>query len=178
MAEVKAKISKLDIAPRKARAIVRIVTGLSVGDAEAQLMFRKERAARPVLKLLKSAVANARVKGMDTSRLIIKTAFVDKGPRMKRWLPRARGMATPIHKDFSHVTIVLAESDKKSRFTISMPEAKKIGKSEETVKKSRKSAGGGSTRGGKVEAPKEKKESVKTEAAPAPLKKVFRRKSV
>jgi large subunit ribosomal protein L22 len=174
MAEVKAKISRLDIAPRKARAIVRIMTGLSVGDAEAQLMFRKERAARPVLKLLKSAVANARVKGMDASKLVIKTAFVDKGPRMKRWLPRARGMATPIHKDFSHVTIILAESDKKSRFTISMPEAKKAEKGE-APKAKRVSSG---KKPKKVDTKKETKESVKTEAAPAPLKKVFRRKSV
>ena len=93
MAEITAKIKRLDIAPRKARAVARIIVGLPVGDAEAQLMFRKERAARPILKLLKSAVANAGVKGIDPSRLVVKTTFVDKGPRMKRWLPRARGMA-------------------------------------------------------------------------------------
>lgn len=175
MAEITAKIKRLDIAPRKVRAIVRIIVGLNVGDAEAQLMFRKERATRPVLKLLKSAVANANVKGIDASRLIVKTAFVDKGPRMKRWLPRARGMATPIHKDFSHVTIILEESEKKGRFVMSTPAAKASVKSDSVrskkapvIRKTKK----------KVESPKDSKESVKTEAAPAPLKKVFRRKSV
>lgn len=175
MAEITAKIKRLDIAPRKARAIVRIIVGLNVGDAEAQLMFRKERASRPVLKLLKSAVANARVKGIDASRLVVKTAFVDKGPRMKRWLPRARGMATPIHKDFSHVTIVLAESEKKGRFAASMPSSKAV-KSDSM--KPKKAVAEKKVTKKKVEAPKDAKESVKTEAAPAPLKKVFRRKSV
>ncbi|MDD4931028.1 MAG: 50S ribosomal protein L22 [Candidatus Colwellbacteria bacterium] len=174
MAEVTAKINKLDIAPRKVRALTRLISGLAVGDAEAQLMFRKERSTRPMLKLLKSAIANARVKGLNVDSLMVKTAFVDKGPRMKRWLPRARGMATPLHKDFSHVTIVLAESDKKSRFKVALPEMKKVSdKTEKKITAPKKIVKK------KVDDKKETKEAgKKIEATPGPLKKVFKRKSV
>ena len=120
MIEIKAKLNKLDIAPRKVRAIIRIISGLPVGEAEAQLLFRKERATLPIIKLLKSVVANAENQGIATTNLYVKKIWADEGQVMKRWLPRARGMATPLHKKFSHVTIVLGENTtKKSRFTIS-----------------------------------------------------------
>ncbi|MDD5099199.1 MAG: 50S ribosomal protein L22 [Candidatus Colwellbacteria bacterium] len=170
MAEIRAKLNRINIAPRKVRAVTGLISRLTVGDAEAQLMFRKERAAGPVLKLLRSAIANAKMKGIDSSRLIVKTVFVDKGPRMKRWLPRARGMATPIHKDFSHITIILEESDKKGRFAVSsLQKTKEVGKKREKAEK-------------KTPAPKkteerEIKEPVKTERS-TPIKKIFRRKSV
>jgi len=126
MTEITAKLKKLDIAPRKVRAVIRIISGLPVGEAEAQLLFRKERAALPVIKLLKSAVANAGNQKMTVNNLYVKKIWADEGQVMKRWLPRARGMATPLHKKFSHITIVLAEnSEKKSRFTISSPSVKK-----------------------------------------------------
>jgi len=119
MIEIKAKLNKLNIAPRKVRSVIRIIAGLPVGEAEAQLLFRKERASQPILKLLRSAVANAKYKGIPTDNLYVKTIFADEGPVMKRWLPRARGVATPLHKKLSHVTILLAEGTKKSRFAMS-----------------------------------------------------------
>ena len=120
MIEIVAKLNKLNIAPRKVRAVIRIISGLPVGEAEAQLLFRKERAALPIIKLLKSAVANAQNQGMAVNNLYVKRIWANEGQVMKRWLPRARGMATPLHKKFSHITIVLAEDPaKKSRFTIS-----------------------------------------------------------
>jgi len=120
MIEIKAKLNKLDIAPRKVRAIIRIISGLPIGEAEAQLLFRKERATLPIIKLLKSVVANAENQGIAIANLYVKKIWADEGQVMKRWLPRARGMATPLHKKFSHVTIVLGENTiKKSRFTIS-----------------------------------------------------------
>jgi len=126
MIEIAAKLNKLDIAPRKVRAVIRIISGLPVGEAEAQLLFRKERAALPIIKLLKSAVANAQNQGMTVNNLYVKRIWANEGQVMKRWLPRARGIATPLHKKFSHITIVLAEdSAKKSRFTISSPSTKK-----------------------------------------------------
>lgn len=118
--EIKAKLNKLDIAPRKTRSVAKIIAGLPIGEAEAQLLFRKERAVRPILKLLRSAVANIKNKGLTIDGFYVKTIYVNKGQVMKRWLPRARGMATPLHKTLSHVTIVLAKSEnKKSRFIIS-----------------------------------------------------------
>ncbi len=130
MAETVAKLNKLDIAPRKTRSVARIIFGMTVGDAEAELSFRKERAARPLLKLLRSAVANAKVKGLYPENLFVKEIRVDKGMRLKRWLPRARGMATPIHKDFSNVIIKLGElkdKTKRSKFIFSSGSSAKAG---------------------------------------------------
>jgi large subunit ribosomal protein L22 len=119
MLKAVAKLNRLDIAPRKTRSVARIIAGLNVGDAEAELIFRKERASKPILKLLRSAVANAKNAGMNESILFVKEIRVDKGIRLKRWLPRARGMATPIHKDFSNVILVLEENEaKKGKFEI------------------------------------------------------------
>lgn len=175
MAEVRAKLNRLDVAPRKVRAMTRLIAGLAAGDAEAQLAFRKERAAKPVLKLLKSAVANARVKGLDPDLLVIKAATTDKGIRLKRYLPRARGMATPIHKDFSNVTIVLGESaKKKGKFS--------PGKTSFSSRKSVKSKIQPEKTGGSKARPKTgAKPSVKPVAEPevkSSPKKLFRRKAV
>jgi large subunit ribosomal protein L22 len=182
MAEITAKVKRLDIAPRKVRAVIRVIAGLPVGDAEAQLLFRKERAVRPMLKLLRSAVANAKVKGVSAESLYVKAIWADEGPVMKRWLPRARGMATPLHKKLSHVTIVLAEdASKKSRFAVSEPaKAKKPEK-----KPARKKA----VKAEKKEEPKAEKKPVKEKAAEksektgssksdGSIKRMFRRKSV
>jgi large subunit ribosomal protein L22 len=63
-----------------------------------------------LLKLVKSAVASANQKGgVDIDTLVVKELLVDKGPTMRRWMPRARGMATPILKRTSHVKLVLSE---------------------------------------------------------------------
>lgn len=190
MAEITAKLKRLDIAPRKVRAVIRVIAGLPVGDAEAQLLFRKERSARPILKLLRSAVANARNKGISVNGLYVKAIWADEGPVMKRWLPRARGMATPLHKKFSHVNIVLAEdAGKKGRFTVS--ETAKAKKPEKKASK-KKAVKAEKKEGSKVEkkAAKEPKnplrqpaEGGKSEKAGASkadnsIKRMFRRKSV
>lgn len=182
MAEITAKLKRLDIAPRKVRAVIRVIAGLPVGDAEAQLLFRKERSARPILKLLRSAVANARNKGISVSGLYVKAIWADEGPVMKRWLPRARGMATPLHKKFSHVNIVLAEdAGKKGRFAISeavkakkadkKPAKKKAVRSEkkEEPKTEKKAA---------KEKPSEKSEKAGASKTDGSIKRMFRRKSI
>jgi large subunit ribosomal protein L22 len=84
--------------------------GKNVQKALDMLMFDRKRAARPLFKLLKSAVANADVKGgIDVDNLYVKELLVDAGPTMKRWMPRARGMATPVLKRTSKVSVVLDE---------------------------------------------------------------------
>jgi large subunit ribosomal protein L22 len=116
-----AKLNFLRIAPRKVRLIASLVKGLSVAEAEAQLMLHRQRASKPLLKLLRSAVANAKNNAkMDTSKLVIAEFQVDGGPMLKRFLPRARGMASPIQKKMSHVTLTLREKGdlKASRFTV------------------------------------------------------------
>lgn len=134
-----AKLSYLHIAPRKVRLIANTLKGLSVQESEAQLLLRPQRSARPLLKLIRSAVANAKNKNMDAGKLVIASILVNQGPMLKRILPRAQGQATPIHKKMSHVVLVLKESDKAliNRFTINPPIKKeKVNKKERTKPKS------------------------------------------
>lgn len=175
MTEVTVKLNKLDIAPRKVRAVIKTVQGLPAGEAEAQLTFRKERSAKPILKLLRSAIANAKTQGLNAEILYIKEVFANKGLRLKRWLPRARGMATPLHKDFSNVTMTLAESEnKKSRFQAGTLLAGKTAKKEEKAAKKEVKT---TAKPKKVEE-KEKASEPKVASQENARKRLFRRKSV
>jgi len=108
-----ARLNYLRIAPRKVRAVGDLVRGLSVNEAEAQLLMQTRRAARPLLKLLRSAVSNATTgdKHLDITKLYIATIRVDQGPMLKRFMPRARGSASEIQKKMSHVFLVLGEKE-------------------------------------------------------------------
>jgi len=110
---MQARATDIRIAPRKVRLVVDTVRGKSVSQALNVLAFTRKKAARPVQKLLKSAVANAAenhgVSDVDT--LVIDRITVDEGPMLKRFMPRARGRATPIRKRTSHVQIILRERD-------------------------------------------------------------------
>jgi large subunit ribosomal protein L22 len=107
--EVKAKLRFTRIAPRKARLVADLIRGKKSEEALSVLTFTPKAAARIIIKLLKSAVANATQKKIDVDRLYVKTIMVDQGPTMKRFMPRAMGRATPIRKRTSHITIVLDE---------------------------------------------------------------------
>ncbi|MBI1960971.1 MAG: 50S ribosomal protein L22 [Candidatus Liptonbacteria bacterium] len=96
-------------APRKVRLVANVIKGMPANRAEAHLRLMKRRAAQPIAKLLHAAVSAASQNNMKSDALYVKSVFVNKGPHMKRFLPRARGMATPIHKTMSHVTLILAE---------------------------------------------------------------------
>lgn len=107
---VKAKIKLIRITPRKMRIVANELRGKDVQKAVDFLTFCKKRAARPFLKLIKSAIANADQKGgIDIDNLYVKELLVDAGPTMKRWMPRARGMATQILKRTSSVSLMLDE---------------------------------------------------------------------
>ena len=124
----KAQLKYLHIAPRKVRSVVDLLRGLPVSEAEAQLLLHTRRPALPLLKLLRSAVANARYqnKTLNADALIIADIRVNQGPMLKRSLPRAMGRATPIQKKMSHVSMVLVETPapQRSRFVIQPPEKK------------------------------------------------------
>lgn len=106
--EVKAHTRHLRMSPRKVRLVVDAVRGMAVEPALAQLTFMSRAAARPVKKLLESAIANAEHNfKLDREGLYIKAALVNQGPTLKRWRPRAMGAAAPILKRTSHVTLVL-----------------------------------------------------------------------
>ena len=105
-----AQIKYIRMTPRKMRVVANQVRGKGVQEAMDYLSFCRRSAAVPLLKLLKSAVANADQKGgMDLENLYVSELTVDKGPTMRRWMPRARGMATQILKRTSHVKVVVDE---------------------------------------------------------------------
>ena len=103
---MKASLNNYRQAPRKVRLITELVKGKSADKAQAMLTHLVKRGALPIKKLLDSAIANS---GVSASELIIKSATVDKGVVIKRWMPRAMGRAFPIHKHTSHVEIELAK---------------------------------------------------------------------
>jgi large subunit ribosomal protein L22 len=109
--EAKAILRHARITPRKARRVIDLIRGKRAADALVSLRYMPYRGARPVEKLLKSAMANAENKAaqIDIDKLKIKTAFVDAGPVMKRMEPRAMGRANVIRKRTSHITIILSE---------------------------------------------------------------------
>lgn len=113
--EVTAKLNNLRVAPRKAMIIIDLIKGKSVSEANSILTLVNRRAALPVQKLLKSAVANAKHNfQMDEKELYIFKATVDQGPKLKRWIARSRGQANEIQKKTSHITVVLREKRKEN----------------------------------------------------------------
>jgi large subunit ribosomal protein L22 len=111
--EAKAIARHVRMSPRKVRLVVDQIRGRSVNEAYAVLQFSKKSAAEPVGKTLRSAVANAQVKGegtgevVDVDELIVREAFVDEGPTLRRFRAAAMGRAAPIRKRTSHITVVV-----------------------------------------------------------------------
>ncbi len=156
-----AKLRYLRIAPRKVRLVADLIREEKVSEAKNILKFTVKKGANPLLKLLNSAVANARVNFQaDPNNLYISKILVDEGPKLKRWRPRARGQAYPIQKKTSHITIFLSEIDKnkKIKVTAEKKETKEIKEKKKTVK------------------PEIKQEKIKPQEA-KPKTSFFRRKS-
>lgn len=111
--EAKATAKFVRVAPRKIRQLVSEVEGRNVGQALDVLEYTPRPVAKMVGKLIRSAVSNAvNMEGrLDVDDLYIKELSVGDGPRMKRWVPRARGRATPIIKRTSHITVIVAERE-------------------------------------------------------------------
>lgn len=105
-----ARLKHVRMTPRKMMVVANQIRGKGIAAAIDYLSFCRRSAAQPLLKLMKSALDNASKKGgVDVDNLYIKELRVDKGPTMRRWLPRARGMATQILKRTSHVEVRLEE---------------------------------------------------------------------
>jgi large subunit ribosomal protein L22 len=105
-----AKANFQRISPRKARIVVNLVRGRDATEALQLLEFTPKAAAPIVKKVLASAVANAKQKGLsNVDGLYVSRATVDEGPNghLRRWRPRAQGRATPVVKGVSHITIEL-----------------------------------------------------------------------
>ena len=106
--EAKATVKYVRISPQKARRAVDLVRGRQVEEARRILRFSPLGASKTIEKALNSAVANAEQQpGVVAQNLVVDRAWVDEGPTMKRWRPRAYGRATKILKRTSHITLVV-----------------------------------------------------------------------
>ena len=107
--EVKAVSKYIRISPSKVRRVLRQIQGKSYKDALILLEFMPYASCEPIIKVLRSAAANARNNmNLDETNLVVKSAFADQGPVMKRFRPRAQGRAYRILKYTSHITIVMS----------------------------------------------------------------------
>ena len=106
----KATAKTVRTSPRKARLVIDLIRGKSVAEAIAILKFTPNKAAGIIEKVLMSAIANAENNfDLDVENLVVSEAFVNEGPTMKRFRPRAKGSASPINKRTSHITVVVSE---------------------------------------------------------------------
>ena len=114
--EVIAKLNNLRIAPRKVREVIDLIRNKKSTEALTILSFTTRKSAPIVLKLLNSAIANAKNNfKLDENNLYIAKIFAGEGPKLKRWHPMSRGRAYPIEKKTSHITIVLSDQKVESR---------------------------------------------------------------
>jgi large subunit ribosomal protein L22 len=108
--EVTAKLKYTRVGAQKARLVADVIRGKNVNEALRTLKFMDQKSAVLLTKLVKSAIANAEQKKViDIDNLYIKTLYVDAGPVMKRYIPKAQGRASEIRKKTSHINLVLDE---------------------------------------------------------------------
>lgn len=125
---VTATLTNYRQSPRKVRRVANLIKGKPIQSAISTLMFTPKDAAEPILKLLKSAIANAKSLSVDDVNLIVKGITVNKGPILKRMMPMARGRGFPIHKHTSTVTITLDAKIPKVKKTVKVTKAVKAKK--------------------------------------------------
>jgi large subunit ribosomal protein L22 len=123
---VTASLTNYRQSPRKVRLVADLIKGKTVPAALNTLMVTTKRASDPMVKLLNSALANAKNKGLSTEGLYVKECTVNQGLTMKRFMPGARGTGFPILKKTSHVHLVLdtREAKKAKVIPAAKPEAK------------------------------------------------------
>lgn len=116
--EAKAQARYVRVTPLKARRVVDTIRGQRASEAVTVLRFAPQAVAETVRKLVESAIANARVKAdqagepFDENALVISAAYVDEGPTLKRFRPRAKGSASRILKRTSHITVLVSDDSK------------------------------------------------------------------
>ena len=106
--EARAQARYVRVTPMKARRVIDLIRGLPAAEAQAILHFAPQAASEPVGKVLDSAIANATNNfKLDPDTLVVREAYVDEGPTLKRFRPRAQGRAYRIRKRTSHITVVV-----------------------------------------------------------------------
>lgn len=106
-----AKVTHVRIAPRKVKIVLDLIRNQPAEKAMAILKYTPKAACEVVEKLLKSAIANAENKDMDTTKLVVAECYVNQGPTLKRIRPIAKGRAYRINKKTSHITLVLKDAE-------------------------------------------------------------------
>ncbi len=104
------------VTPQKARRVIDLIRGMNAQEAQTLLRFAPQAASEPIGKVVGSAIANATTNySLDPRTLVITQAFVDEGPTMKRFRPRAQGRASQILKRTSHITVVVESVDSQKK---------------------------------------------------------------
>lgn len=179
-----AKLRHLRIAPRKVRLVADLIRGKKIEEAQKILNFTIKGASRPLFKLLKQATANAKNNfQLDPINLYVSRITVDEGPKLKRWMPRARGQTYEIQKKTSHITIILDELTKGTKKVKKAGRLKTGAVSEETIEQKKvekilsekpqqedRFLAGKTKFKPKKELPKPKSEGI--------IKRIFRRKAI
>ena len=107
--ETRAVAKYVRVSPRKARIVIDTIRGKDVSEALESLQFNQRAVSETVSKVVSSAAANAEHNfGVRSENLYIKECYVDEGPTIKRYRPRAKGAASPINKRTSHITVVVS----------------------------------------------------------------------
>src|SRR6266487_4625015 len=108
--EARAMARYVRVTPRKARRVVDLIRGMPADEAQAVLAFAPQSASDPVGKVLASAIANAgQSEQLDAGSLVVSRAWVDEGPTLKRFRPRAQGRGYRINKRTSHITVIVSD---------------------------------------------------------------------
>jgi large subunit ribosomal protein L22 len=173
--EIKANLNYLRIAPRKVRSVIDLIRGKDITEAERQLKFISRRASDPILKLLKSAIANAKNNfNVDKENLFIKEIKVNESVTYKRSIAMSRGRAYPIMKRTSHILISLGVKEgvkiEKRQSIIEQEKPESVKEAEKPKEEIKKAIRVISKKPIKELASKPKKQSW--------VKKIFRRKSM
>lgn len=136
----KVELNHLHIAPRKVRLVADLVRGKKAEEARTILTFTVKRASEPMLKLLNSALSNAKsTKNVEAENLFISKVTVDEGPAGKRVLPKSRGRGEIVRKKTSHVTLVLdVKREKEEKAGKKKAAAKKTEEKKTVEKKDKK----------------------------------------
>jgi len=133
--EVKVKAKFIKMSPRKIRLVVNVIRGMEINKALNQLQFIRKWAAKPEMKLVNSAIADAENNfKLSKDNLYIKEVRVDEGPTIHRWMPKAHGRATPIRKRSSHIILTLSEIKETARPKIKKEKIEPPVKLKESVK--------------------------------------------
>jgi large subunit ribosomal protein L22 len=141
--EARAKARYVRVTPRKARRVVDLIRGLPAEQAKAVLSFAPQSASDQIGKVLASAIANAEYTGRATaSSLVVSGAWVDEGPTLRRFRPRAQGRGYRINKRTSHITVVVSDGIEPTR---------KVAPLASTTSRSSSSRGGASRSSGTAE---------------------------